>query len=263
MERELKGQGLAQGHDRLFARLESCGLPKDVIRTLFSRHTLVRYPKGSPLFDKGSPADVVFVVLSGIVKIYCARAGAARTLVELAGPGDLAGYADFSEKSRERSQLFDAEALTNSCVALFTRDHVLHVLRKLEPDLILTLAENVNSLWAAAVYRYARFLGMTLRERLDVIFAEMAERFGVTDARGILITPELEQEGLAEMIGGSRPMVSKLLMEMKRAGVIARVGKHYIVASKSGEARRTSGHAQAAPPPRSVAAHGDGTRLVN
>ncbi len=204
MERELKGQGLAQGHDRLFARLESCGLPKDVIRTLFSRHTLVRYPKGSPLFDKGSPADVVFVVLSGIVKIY------------------LAGYADFSEKSRERSQLFDAEALTNSCVALFTRDHVLHVLRKLEPDLILTLAENVNSLWAAAVYRYARFLGMTLRERLDVIFAEMAERFGVTDARGILITPELEQEGLAEMIGGSRPMVSKLLMEMKR--VRARAG---------------------------------------
>jgi len=77
MERELKGQGLAQGHDRLFARLESCGLPKDVIRTLFSRHTLVRYPKGSPLFDKGSPADVVFVVLSGIVKIYCARADSA------------------------------------------------------------------------------------------------------------------------------------------------------------------------------------------
>lgn len=246
----------------MFARLESCGLPKDVTRTLFSRHTLVRYPKGSPLFDKGSPADVVFVVLSGIVKIYCARAGAARTLVELAGPGDLAGYADFSEKSRERSQLFDAEALTNSCVALITRDHVLHVLRKLEPDLILTLAENVNSLWAAAVYRYARFLGMTLRERLEVIFAEMAERFGVTDARGILITPELEQEGLAEMIGGSRPMVSKLLMEMKREGVITRVGKHYIVASKSGEARRTSGDAQAAPP-RSLAAHGDGTRLVN
>jgi CRP/FNR family transcriptional regulator, cyclic AMP receptor protein len=263
MEQGLKGQGLVQGHDRLFARLESCGLPQSVIEALFSRHTLVRYPKGSPLFDKGSPADVVFVVLSGIVKIYCARAGA-RTLVELAGPGDLAGYADFSEKSRERSQLFDAEALSNSCVALITRDHVLHVLRKLEPDLILTLAENVNSLWAAAVYRYARFLGMTLRERLEVIFAEMAERFGVTDARGILITPELEQEGLAEMIGGSRPMVSKLLMEMKQEGVIAREGKHYIVVSKSGEARATSGRAQAASPSRlDSGAWRYVTRLVN
>jgi CRP-like cAMP-binding protein len=113
-------------------------------------------------------------------------------------------------------------------------------LRKLEPDLILTLAENVNSLWAAAVYRYARFLGMTLRERLEVIFAGMAERFGVTEARGILITPELEQESLAEMIGGSRPMVSKLLMEMKQEGVIAREGKHYIVSSKSGEVRPTN-----------------------
>jgi CRP-like cAMP-binding protein len=74
MEPELKGQGLAQGRDRLFERLESYGLPKDVIGTLLSRHTLVRYPKGSPLFDKGSPADLVFVVLSGIVKIYCATA---------------------------------------------------------------------------------------------------------------------------------------------------------------------------------------------
>jgi hypothetical protein len=62
------------------------------------------------------------------------------------------------------------------------------------------------------------------------------------------------------MIGGSRPMVSKLLMEMKQEGVIAREGKHYIVASKSVEARPTSGRAQAASP-RSEP--GDGTRLVN
>ena len=141
--------------------------------------------------------------------------------------------------------------------------HIQRAARKLEPDLILTLAENVNSLWAAAVYRYARFLGMTLRERLEVIFAEMAERFGVTDARGILITPELEQEGLAEMIGGSRPMVSKLLMEMKQEGAISHVGKHYIVAATSGEAQSTSGRAQAASRPRSDEAHGNGTRLVN
>jgi CRP-like cAMP-binding protein len=95
MEQRLKGQGLVQGHDRLFARLESCGLPQSVIEALFSRHTLVRYPKGSPLFDKGSPADVVFVMLSGIVKIYCARAGAARTLIELAGPGRSCGLRGF------------------------------------------------------------------------------------------------------------------------------------------------------------------------
>jgi CRP/FNR family cyclic AMP-dependent transcriptional regulator len=216
----------------------------------------VRCPKGSPLFDKGSPADVVFVVLSGIVKIYCALAGAARTLVELAGPGDLAGYADFSDRTGERSQLFEAEALTNACVALVTRDHLMHVLRELDPGLILILAENINSLWGSVVHRCARFLGMTLRERLEVVLGEMAERFGVTDARGIWITPELEQEVLAEMIGGSRPMVSKLLMEMKQEGVIAREGKHYILASKSGEARPTSGRAQAASP-RSDATHGD------
>ena len=44
----------------------------------------------------------------------------------------------------------------------------------------------------------------------------------------------LSQEELAEMIGSSRPMVSKLLSEMAQRAMIACQGRHYILLRGSG-----------------------------
>jgi CRP/FNR family transcriptional regulator, cyclic AMP receptor protein len=218
-----------QAHERLLQRLQGLGLPREAITALLQRYTPVRYPKGAPLFSKGSPADVVFAVLSGVIKVHSSRPGSDRILVELAGPGDLVGYADFADSGGERSQLFEAEALTNCCVALFTRHHIVEVLKSLEAETLLGIAEAINSLWSQVAYRYATFLGMSLRQRLEVVLGELAVRFGVADSRGILLTPELAQEELAEMIGSSRPMVSKLLMEMTQQGMLARDGRRRIL----------------------------------
>lgn len=224
----LREHGLVQGHDRLTARLARSGVPAPAIESLLSRYTLVRYPRGSVVFAKGAPADLIFAVFSGIVKVATVTRGGERVVFALAGPGDLAGFADFSD-GPERSQLFDAETLTGSVIALFTRDHIRRVMRELEPDAILGIAENLNSLWSSIAHRSAQFLGMTLRERLEAIMAELAGRFGIPEARGIMLMPELAQEDLAEMIGGSRPMVSKLLIEMVEQKLIARQGRRYIL----------------------------------
>ena len=59
-------------------------------------------------------------------------------------------------------------------------------------------------------------------------------RFGVDDKRGILIILELSQEDLAEMIGSSRPMVSKLVGDMVEEGLLARSEQHqYILLSQA------------------------------
>ncbi|MGO9453078.1 MAG: Crp/Fnr family transcriptional regulator [Candidatus Binataceae bacterium] len=221
-------------NEQLLARLADAGLPRTAIAAMLDRHTPVRYPKGQSLFGSGTPADAVFLVLTGVVKVYASRPGSGRILVELAGPGDIAGHADFPDAQGRRSQLFDAQALTNCSVALFTRHHIVEILQGLEPAVLLKLAEAVNSMWASVVYRYAIFLGMSLRQRLEVVLGEMASRFGSRDARGMLVTPGLAQDELAEMIGSSRPMVSKLLMEMTAEGILMREGRRRIVITPHG-----------------------------
>lgn len=219
----------AQAQERLISKLSSMGLPRPAATALFERHMLVRYPRGAELFSMGSPADVIFAVLTGLVKVHSSRPGSDPVLVELAGPGDLLGFADFADASGERSQLFEATALTNCCVALFTRHQVLEVLKGLEPEALLRIAQGINSMWSSVVYRYATFLGMSLRKRLEIVLGELAERFGVPDSRGTLLLPELAQEELAEMIGSSRPMVSKLLAEMTEGGLLIREGRRHIL----------------------------------
>lgn len=227
-------QGFSQGQGRLMTRLEQCGLPKSAINALVSRHTLVRYPKGAPLYLQGAPADVVFGVFTGLVKVYSPRPDGNRILVELAGPGDLVGYADYLDAGGERSQVFEAYALTSCTAALFTRHHILEMLKGLEVEALLRTLELVNSLWSSLAYRYATFLSMSLRERLELVLRDLAARFGVNDTRGVLLTPELAQEELAEMIGSSRPMVSKLLTEMTERGLVARQGRRHILLRGSG-----------------------------
>jgi len=219
----------AQAQERLLTKLSTMGLPRSAATALLERHMLVRYPKGAELFSMGSPADVVFAVLTGLVKVHSSRAGSDPVLVEIAGPGDLVGYADFADADGGRSQLFEATALTNSSVALFTRHQIAEVLKSLQPEALLQIAESINSMWSSVVYRYATFLGMSLRKRLEIVLGELAGRFGVPDSRGTLLLPELAQEELAEMIGSSRPMVSKLLTEMTERGMLIREGRRHIL----------------------------------
>jgi CRP-like cAMP-binding protein len=240
----------AQAQERLLTKLSSMGLPRSAATSLLERHMLVRYPKGAELFTMGSPADVVFAVLTGLVKVHSSRAGSDPVLVEIAGPGDLVGYADFADADGGRSQLFEATALTNTCVALFTRHQIAEVLKSLEPEALLRITEAINSMWSAVVYRYATFLGMSLRKRLEIVLGELAGRFGVPDSRGTLLLPELAQEELAEMIGSSRPMVSKLLTEMTERGMLIREGRRHILL-----AAQKPGDASAAAVPREPGLH--------
>jgi hypothetical protein len=63
-----------------------------------------------------------------------------------------------------------------------------------------------------------------------MVLKRLGTRVGIEDKRGTLIMPELGHEDLAEMIGSSRPMVSKLISDMTREGLLTRgENRHFIL----------------------------------
>jgi hypothetical protein len=66
-------------------------------------------------------------------------------------------------------------------------------------------------------------------------FKDLGTRFGVEDRRGTLIILKLSQEDLAEMIGSSRPMVSKLVGDMVEEGMLARGEQHHFILPREAE----------------------------
>jgi CRP-like cAMP-binding protein len=181
----------AEAKARLQKQIRELGLPPEVADDIIGHHTLVNYNKGAMIILQGSPAEVLFCVISGLVKVYSPRPDGTRILLKLAGPGDLVGYADYLDTRGHRAQIFEVEALTKSSVALFTRQHILKILNTLEHSVLLQVIERLNTAWSSMARWFGTFLGMSFKERLELILQELGGKFGVRDSRGILLTPEL------------------------------------------------------------------------
>jgi CRP/FNR family transcriptional regulator, cyclic AMP receptor protein len=189
----------------------------------------VSYNKGAMVALQGSPADVLFYVITGLLKVYCPRPDGTRILVKLAGPGDLVGYADYVDSKGHRAQVFEVEALTKSSVALFTREHISRILNTIDHTVLLQGIERLNTAWSSMALWFGTFLGMSFEERLELVLKELGSKFGVRDSRGILLKPELAHADFADMIGSSRPMVTRLMAKMTRQGLLLRQGKRFIL----------------------------------
>jgi CRP-like cAMP-binding protein len=107
--------------------------------------------------------------------------------------------------------------------------------RKLDSETVVQLLGNLNATWSTLFERYAGFIGLSFRERLETVFKDLGTRFGVEDRRGTLIILELSQEDLAEMIGSSRPMVSKVVGDMVEEGLLARSEQHRFILLRQAE----------------------------
>lgn len=219
---------------RMLARLRQAGLPDEFVHELAGDNIAVRYSRRVRLFVHGAPADLLMLILSGVVKVQCVQPDGRRFLAALAGPGEVIGYADLNDAKGRHTQAFEAEALTNCTVALIARQRILRLLEEFDRPTLLSLFERLNTFWASAVYHYTKFLTLSYSERLEAMLSEVGSRFGVVEARGTLITLELGHDDWAAMIGSSRPMVSRLLAEMEHRHLIAREGKRYILFADTG-----------------------------
>ena len=213
----------------LEGQLTAWNLPAELAAEIGNGSTSVIYEKGATIFSRGAPADLIFWLRKGFVKLYLPHANGNRTLIAIARPGEPLGIAADVDAEGRSHQIFEAQAWTKCSVDLFSRERMTSLLRKLGLEKVIQLVDDANATWSAMFERYAGFIGLSFRERLEIVFKDLAARFGIDDKRGSLIILELSHENLAEMIGSSRPMVSTLVGDMVREGLLARSEQHQFI----------------------------------
>ena len=206
--------------------LEGWPLPTEFLSQLLAYHHRVSYEKGSLVFVRGAPSDLLMLVFDGVVRVYASQPDGGQRTYRLVGPGDFFGFVGLNDGER-RVQGFDACALTKCSVAVFTRRHLVQVLRSLTSAELIKLIAHMNLAWSRDLRRQLTLLELSFRERLIVMLRELSAKFGVPANDGIIIDLKLVHGDLAEMVGCSRPIIGRLLAEMQSAGVIeiTRTGK--------------------------------------
>ncbi len=218
-----------EGGNQFEAQLLSWKVPPALVREILEYNSRLSYAPGAMIFREGAPADIVFWVVKGIVKETCPSLRGNRVLVRLAAAGDVIGGADRVNEKGQLVRRFEAQAVNKCVVAMVTRQRVRDLLTSLDSTTLLEVTERMNAAWSGWVNYYVSMLGMPYRERLELVLAEMGRKFGAPDDDGIAITFEPAHGDLAEMIGSSRPMVSRLIADLIAQGEIARRGRLYIL----------------------------------
>jgi CRP-like cAMP-binding protein len=244
--------------ERFESRLLYWGVPKQIADQITEYNTQASYTPGSIIFCQDSPADIFFWVVKGIAKVSCCRVNGERSLVQLATPGELLCSADTINDAGHWMRRFEAQAVSKCVLAMITRQHLREIMKTMDSQTILDFWERTNSAWAKWIHYYAELLSMGFRERLELVLADVGRKFGIEDSEGILLTYGPRHSDLAEMIGSSRPLVSRLFADLVEGGEIGRRGRQYLLL-KGGVIADMAANPRLRSPGQAIAQPGNGT----
>lgn len=177
--------------------------------------TVRRYRKNDVVFLQGEPADALFYVRDGTVKLsVLSRHGAEATIALLSG-GEFCGEGCVTVPRAVCSET--ATALTDCCVLRITRRSVLGVLHRMHP------------LLAGLIFFLIARNRRVQEDLADQLFNSTEKRLARTllllaglDSGGRIegVIPNVSQQILAEMIGVTRQRVNFFMNRFRKLGFI-------------------------------------------
>ena len=173
------------------------------------------YPAGRVVFWQGSPADGVFYVRSGRVKLSVLSSDGKEAVVALLGEGDFLGEQCLI--NRRQTWMTTAVALTGCALQKISGPEMSMVLRREPKFLQLFLSFLVTSgqrMQAALVDHFFNSSEKRLA-RILLLLANFREP-GETEKDA----PRLSHESLAAMVGTTRARVSFFMNQFRKQGMI-------------------------------------------
>jgi CRP/FNR family cyclic AMP-dependent transcriptional regulator len=188
--------------------------PKVFLATVNHGRTVSRYAKDAVVFQQGGPADAVFYVQKGRIKLVVESDEGKEAVVAILGPGEFFGEGCLIGQPL---RLATARAMVECEIMRVRKAEMIRVLHD-EPSFgelftahLLTRnmrveADLVDQLFNSSEKRLARTL---------LMLANFGKEGGPQ-----AITTKISQETLAEIIGTTRPRVSFFMNKFRKLGFI-------------------------------------------
>jgi CRP/FNR family transcriptional regulator, cyclic AMP receptor protein len=186
-------------------------LAEETLRAIAATGVVRSFPKNAILINEGDTADSLYIVLAGRVKVFASNEAGREIVLSFFGPGEYVGEMSLDGSPRSAS-VMTVEPTTCAVVnrasfrefVLVHPDFALNLVEKLIQR-VRVATENVKSLALTDVYS----------RLVRLILALAVERDGK------LVVPEkLTQQDIAERVGASRDMISRLLKDLVTGGYL-------------------------------------------
>jgi CRP/FNR family cyclic AMP-dependent transcriptional regulator len=202
----------------LFADLDPAALS-----ALEQQTKVKRYQKRTVIIEKGEESSILYVLERGRAKVYVADDAGKEIVLRELGPGDHFGELALlggSPRTASVMTLTDCEArlLTGSVFRDFLAKH---------PEVALLLIRHLARQVADLTDTASDLALLSVYGRIAKILVESAQ-----DEDGRLITGPLTQQHIADRVGCSREMVSRIVGDLRTGGYVSLEGKRFVLERK-------------------------------
>ena len=183
-----------------------------------------QYRNGATIFSRGDPANALYIVKDGRVRILSLSDKGTETIVHILKKGAIFGELLLSEEKRA----FTAVAGTDALVAVLSKGSLVELL-----DTIPTISKNFIRLLSKRLAKVEREFGdfghTWSYHRLAKVLLQLCEEHGQESPKGTVIPLRLTHEDLANLIGTTRETVTTQMNRFRRMGLVKRQDRFLIV----------------------------------
>ncbi|SFT94010.1 cAMP-binding domain of CRP or a regulatory subunit of cAMP-dependent protein kinases [Pseudovibrio denitrificans] len=179
---------------------------------------------GAVLFKAGDPGNGCYAIIEGSMKVSVVSLDGSEQLLAVLGQGSLVGeiaLLDGSERSATVTALKPSQLAFISKAAFYRYADENPAVYRHMLQIVATRLRRSNDALAARSF-------LPLNGRVAQTLLQLSETFGKkVDSNKILVHYKISQAEIANMAGGARENVSRVLNVWKREGVISRLSGYY------------------------------------
>jgi CRP-like cAMP-binding protein len=172
--------------------------------------------RGRRIYRVGDPADRIFLLQAGIVRISTGRPPGRDSILAFVYPGDLVGELALVDES-PRDHL--ATAHEDAVLYEISRDRLLAALRR-SPAFAYQAIRLMASRSQQYRARVEALLQGSAPARIAHVLIELATAHGVRDSNGVLVPLRLSQREIGRLVGFARETVNTVLRDFHRRGLV-------------------------------------------
>ncbi|MGI8774523.1 MAG: Crp/Fnr family transcriptional regulator [Actinomycetota bacterium] len=212
------------------------GMDETALGELAERVTTRTYRKGQLIFYEGDPANSLFIVLEGLIKVFVTSEEGESLLLATLRPPDVFGeLALLDGQPRSAS----AEALRDTKLLELGRQPFLEVLSS-NPGLTDGLLATIGGQMRRLTEQAADLVFLDLHGRVAKFLLSVSDERGLDVEGGTELDLDLTQSELASLVGGSRQSVNQVLKSFERRNYLTIDRRKVIIKDRESLSRRAS-----------------------
>lgn len=175
------------------------------------------YEAGKMIITEGQPGEVIYIILSGTVKVFVTQLDGSDVIIAILGAGDTVGEMSMMDSAGRNASAIVMEPSDIMWMNRSDFQYCIDTFPVISQNLVRILIDRLR----LSTEQIQSFASLNVNGRVARQILAFARKYGQEENGNILIPIRLPQNEIAELVGASRKRVNQIMVQLKNQGLVS------------------------------------------